>query len=236
MTCLVELNPNSLISMVKVGQEQTPLLIVDDFIAEPKSLIDYAESHAVFAPTDDFYPGVKAGTPPAYGQQVVQQCAALLAEVFTGQRNQALTSIEHSFAMATAKTESLLPIQCIPHFDAADGQQLAMVHYLCDSRFGGTAFYRHKQTGFERILRERQERYCSVLGSQATSVGLPQQDYINGSTDLFEQIYSVEAKFNRAVIYPAALLHSGNVSNMARHTAPRQGRLTITSAVAFASA
>lgn len=51
---------------------------------------------------------------------------------------------------------------------------------------------------------------------------------MNGSNNMYEQIYSVEAKMNRAIIYPSNALHSGNINPvMGLSSEPRKGRLTI---------
>jgi len=42
-------------------------------------------------------------------------------------------------------------LQRIPHVDSFLGSQLAFVHYLFKADPGGTAFYRHRGTGFEII-------------------------------------------------------------------------------------
>jgi len=78
---------------------------------------------------------------------------------------------------------------------------------------GGTAFYRHIETGLERVNAAQYEGYFKTLKRQATSVGLPPKAYINGDTAMFTQIARIEPMFNRAVLYPANLLHSGCLPN-----------------------
>ena len=52
--------------------------------------------------------------------------------------------------------------------------------------------------------------------------------YMSASTNMFEQLYSVEALMNRAIIYPSNLLHSGNVNAaLGLSSVPKKGRLTI---------
>jgi hypothetical protein len=54
------------------------------------------------------------------------------------------------------------------------------------------------------------------------------REYINGSNELFEQIYSVPAMFNRFIMYRCTSLHSANISKDFQFTAnPKFGRLTL---------
>jgi hypothetical protein len=133
--------------------------------------------------------------------------------------------------MSTTPATQIRPIQMLPHIDATTPQQLAMVHYLCGPEQGGTSFYRHRETGFERIRAERLTGYSATLKAEAQAAQLHlQPGYIDGDTSLFQRIYQVDAKANRAIIYPGNLLHSGDIRPENGLSAePRQGRLTISS-------
>jgi hypothetical protein len=105
------------------------------------------------------------------------------------------------------------------------------VHYLCGPEHGGTSFYRHRETGFERISAERLAGYSAKLKTEAQAAQLHlQPGYIDGDTSMFQRIYQVDAKPNRAIIYPGNLLHSGDIRPESGLSAtPSQGRLTISS-------
>jgi hypothetical protein len=136
--------------------------------------------------------------------------------------------------MTTEATACLIPIQCIPHYDSSDTHQFAVVHYLCGEHHGGTSFYRHRQTGYESISAARSGQYIKTLDREATSRGLPKADYINGDSELFERVASVDAKFNRAIFYCSNLLHSGNIQAAnGLNSDPRIGRLTATTSLIF---
>ena len=96
---------------------------------------------------------------------------------------------------------------------------------------GGTAFYRHQYTGFERIDAARLPSYATLLKQQAMAARLHENpSYISGDTELFQQIAKVEARVNRAIIYPGNLLHSGDIRQIGANAAdPAHGRLTISS-------
>lgn len=212
-----------------IGTEQTPLLVIDHLFPASDWLWQQAQTGSYQADPANFYPGVRAATPPSY-QDALQNLLPLLQQVYAPQAQQ-IRLLSSAFSLACTPPEQLKPIQMLPHFDTVEPLQLAMVHYLCDARHGGTAFYRHRYTGFERISAERLQRYGPVLKQQAMAARLHESPgYMQGSTALFQQIAQVEARFNRAVIYPGNLLHSGQIRQMTAQAAdPAQGRLTISS-------
>lgn len=61
-------------------------------------------------------------------------------------------SVQECFlSLTTTLPEQLVPLQRFPHVDGGDDGKIAILHYLCGVKQGGTAFYRHKSTGFETI-------------------------------------------------------------------------------------
>ena len=55
----------------------------------------------------------------------------------------------------------------------------------------------------------------------------PPKGYIQGSTPIFEQIAQIEGLYNRVVVYPNSLLHSGRIPpGFDFSSDPTQGRLT----------
>ncbi|HRH76695.1 MAG TPA: DUF6445 family protein, partial [Cellvibrionaceae bacterium] len=108
-------------------------------------------------------------------------------------------------------------------------RDFACVHYLCDEKKGGTSIYRHKKTGIERITEDNVDYYNQAVNEEGALIQL-EGSYMNGSNAYFEQIACVEAVFNRMVIYPANVLHSGNISkDFTFDSNPSRGRLTINS-------
>lgn len=200
----LSLNDQRDIHRTTIGQNKHPLIIVDDFLENPEDLIASAGRLDDFSSDDgNFYPGVRRPTPDAY-----ISCLTSFLEQFLGASCDILTSM---FSVVNQDPNTLKPVQSIPHFDTSNKNQLGVVHYLCGPEQGGTSFYRHKATGYERITDERKSRYLRTLERQATSSGLPKPGYIDGDTDLFERFAQVEAKFNRLIIYPSNLLHTGDI-------------------------
>ncbi|MBN7825638.1 DUF6445 family protein [Bowmanella dokdonensis] len=136
------------------------------------------------------------------------------------------------FSIVTTAPQQLKLLQRIPHFDTPDKDALAAVHYLFKGPQGGTAFYRHRQTGFETIDESRAVDYFRSLEREndGPNIPSPEQGYINGDTPLFEQTAHQEGLFNRLIVYRRHSLHSGAIAPDAVLSAdPMQGRLTISS-------
>ena len=101
-----------------------------------------------------------------------------------------------------------------------------MVARLRVPRGSGTAFYRHRTTGIERVTPANVNRFVAV--ANAESKKLPADSgYVHGSDNFYEQIGAVEAVPDRMIIYHGSLLHSGIIpAGMSFSSDPRDGRLT----------
>lgn len=209
----------------RIGLERQPIAIVDHFHPDPSSLRAFAAT-ARFEPARRHYPGVRAALPDDYFQAVRPALSQVVAGVFGHRAGVAL--LDASFSIVTTPPDALSVQQRLPHFDAVEPDRIALVHYLGGEGTGGTAFYRHRATGFETIDAARAPAYLDAVRAEVASAP-PPSAYIDGSTPFFEQISTVEARPNRAVIYRSALLHSGKIPATATLSAdPLRGRLTVT--------
>ena len=218
------------VSARAIGAEGQPVVIVDGFHPDPEALRASAIA-ARFEPGRHHYPGVRAALPPDYFAAVRPALALALRDVFGSPG--AVTLLDASFSIVTAPPERLTRVQRLPHVDAVEAGRLALVHYLAPAGGDGTAFFRHRATGFETVDRARATTYYARLEAEMGEGGEPPATYISGSTPLFERIAHVEARFNRAVIYRSALLHSGAISaDAVLSPDPAAGRLTVTAFLA----
>ena len=226
---------NSNVRVELIGQEQNPLLIIDNCYAEPDQLLQQACSEPGFtAQASDFYPGLRKQITGDYPAQSLQCIVPLVREFFAIAPEQKAQLSLCAFSLTSTVPEKLRPIQSVPHIDTHDPLQFAMVHYLCAEHFGGTSFYRHRSTGFESINHERLTDYFKILKQEVMNEQKTQFNYINGNTNLFERIGQVPVVFNRAIIYRSNQLHSGDISaQLGLSTDPRQGRLTANSFFCF---
>lgn len=225
---ILDLHPDIRIEKRTFGREGAPLLVIDNFVAEPDRLVKKA-AMAPFSPGGRFYPGVRVKAPPSYEHFLASRLQPLLAEHF-GLVCQSLRLPMCHFSLVTTPASELTPMQRIPHVDSLARDGFATIHYLFKGSLGGTAFYRHRATGYESLDEVRGPEYFRVLEAQSAGPDSPEVNYINGDTPLFEQIAQAEGVFNRMLVYRRNSLHSGSIDRAFVPDAdPRTGRLSINS-------
>jgi hypothetical protein len=190
------------------GNEAEPVVVIDNFSSDAGALLSAAKA-ASYGSAGRHYPGHRASAPADYLKARSEVLGAVLGDVFGYRRGADL--IECNYSVVTTPPQELTPIQRLPHFDGADSGKLALLHYLCPPEAGGTAFYRHRATGFEKITRARLAAYDAALRAEIAETGLPPAAYFAGSNAQFERIGEVAAAFNRMVIYRGITLHSGDI-------------------------
>jgi hypothetical protein len=221
-------NPGSPVRTLRVGREQHAVVVIDDLLREPRSLVEFAATRVEFRRLKqdaNFYPGVRAPVPQAYLATLYRAIQPLMHETF-GFPTSGPIKADCSFSLTTLPPDRLNALQRLAHFDTVDPNQLAVLHYLCDPAHGGTAFYRHRETGFEAVTDTRLATYLQTIERDLATNGPPPARYLTGSDERFEQIGSIDAKFNRVIIYRSQMLHSGNVQAGSLCDDPRTGRLT----------
>lgn len=225
---ILDLHPNLRVEKLALGREGAPLLVIDNFVADPDRLVKKATT-AQFSSGGRFYPGIRAKAPPSYEHFLATRLQPLLAEHF-GLVSPSLRLTMCHFSLVTTPAAQLGPMQRIPHVDSLAREGFATIHYLFKENLGGTAFYRHRATGYESLDEMRGPEYFRVLESESAGPECPALNYINGDTPLFEQIARAEGVFNRMLIYRRNSLHSGSIDSAFLPDAnPRTGRLSINS-------
>lgn len=223
---ILDFHPQLRLEKHVFGRERATLLVIDNFVAEPERLIKKATT-AQFTSGGRFYPGIRAKAPPSYEHFLATRLPPLLAEHFDFAGNTLRLSMCH-FSLVTTHAADLTPMQRIPHVDSLARDGFATVHYLFKKKLGGTAFYRHRATGFETLDEVRKPEYFNVLHAESAGPNGPGPRYINGDTPLFEQIAHVEGVFNRMLVYRRNSLHSGSIDHdFVPDADPRSGRLSI---------
>ena len=221
------LAPSPNLSVRRLGDEAEPVMVVDGVMASPQALVDYAAGET-FAPPpegENFYPGLLAPAPLDYVGALCRALAPAIIEAF-GLRDVKLAGATCNYSLVTLAPERLNTAQRLPHVDTDDPLQFAVLHYLCDAPFGGTAFYRHRATGYETLRPERLARYKAVLAEELAAAP-PPAAYVDGDTAQHERIGQIEARFDRVAVYRSRLLHSGLIAPDAPLSEdPRKGRLT----------
>jgi hypothetical protein len=229
------INPDLIMDIIYIGEEQEPIIIVDNLLNSPEALIHYAESgHPFQKDAKDFYPGIRKPLAPRYAENVYRHLMDTMWTIFSSKPTVNIKLLSSVLSLTTNAPKDLRPIQSVPHFDSFLPNNIAGVHYLCEPTFGGTSFYRHRKTGFETMDAQRIQSYAPTLKQEVMQSNKTSFDYINGDTDIFVRTACVDAKFNRAIFYRSNILHSGNIQNTAGLSDnPRIGRLTANTLIAI---
>ena len=214
----------------RFGKSQSPVVVIDEFNGDAESIAQIADGLAPFPDvSDNYYPGVRGmideRQPVAfdYVQEVCREAAPFIAGAFDVD---GFNLLRASFSLVTKKPEALSPPQRAPHFDSTDQKYYAILHYLRVTEGTGTAFYRQRATGIERVNEQNVDAFMRQAQVDAAMLP-PDSGYIHGSDEYFEQIGAVEGVTDRLIIYQGSLLHSGIIPQGMNFSAdPREGRLT----------
>lgn len=219
-------HPDIRITKRTIGDEGAPLLIVDNLVSDPDRLVRKAvASH--FVKHTSMFPGIRAPAPLSYQRFLETTLNPLLTECFDLAPGRFVFPMCH-FSLVTQPPGKLAFLQRVPHIDSVRGDGLATVHYLFRGDWGGTAFYRHRQSGFEYIDEGRHAVYFDCLAQESLRTDAAGVGYIDEDTALFQRIADVEGVFNRIIVYRRNSLHSGRIDNARVPPAnPFNGRLSI---------
>lgn len=226
MTFRPRLHANFAYKAYRVGREQNPVLVVDNFINQAEHLVDYCAGVGKLEKIYSFYPGIRMQAPDIYVYALHHYLAPLLEHVFALPLNQ-IQGSRALFSIVTTPPAQLSPKQRLPHIDSFETGDLACVHYLCSPEMGGTSLYRHKRTGYETIDASQIDHYNNTLIKEG-ALQSNAMAYMCGPNKYFDQIADIGAVFNRLVIYPSNILHSGTINpGCVLDADPRRGRLTL---------
>jgi Family of unknown function (DUF6445) len=204
--------------------------VIDGFSGDPEAVAALADALAPFPDVrGGYYPGVRRviersdSDADAYVERTCEAAAQFVAGAFDVD---SFDCVEASFSMVTARPSELSPPQRAPHFDSTEPKYFALLHYLRVPAGSGTAFYRQRSTGIERVDDRNVDRFVATAERESAQLH-GDSGYIRGSDRFFEQVGAVEAVPDRLVIYQGSLLHSGIIPEGMNFSAdPRAGRLT----------
>ena len=213
----------------RVGKESSPVVVIDEFSGRLDEVLELAETLGPYPSLKgNYYPGLRRIIEPAdvangYVERTCRDAAQFIAGAFDVD---GFNLLEASFSMVTTAPSQLSSPQRAPHFDSTDPKYYALLHYLRVPDASGTAFYRQRSTGIERVTEANMARFITTAEREAALLA-PDSGYISGSDQFFEQISAVEAVPDRLLIYQGGLLHSGIIPpTMSFSADPRSGRLT----------
>lgn len=201
------------------------IISVSGFLEDPQTAIESACLQK-FAKITPQYPGLRAALDSHVCDAWLQQLSPMLDDAFGKAANG--WAMQAWYSIVTTPPADLVPMQCFPHVDGTDPDQLAMMLYLHETDHGGTGFFRHLSTGYTELTDETFPRYREALQENVAKTGLPPRRYVTDGAPHFERVHATSGAFNQAVFYRGNLLHSGIIDNASDlPTDPRTGRLTI---------
>ncbi|WP_033095546.1 DUF6445 family protein [Colwellia psychrerythraea] len=228
----IKVNPDYSLQKLSIPGTSLHVLVIDEFLFNTDAVTHFAHNIAYFKPMfadNTLFPGMRDKMPMPY-TRLLKHFFETFILPDTRPESCYQTSFYSSLLSLVTCEPSLLTVnQKMPHVDSCHNDDYAFVHYLSSQELGGTSFYCYKP----KKLVQFQQEHKSVLPEIVAKVTDSQGDhdgYITESTSLFEKILTIDAKFNRLVIYPANVLHSANLASSNNYCGDlNQGRLSISS-------
>ncbi|ATC94229.1 DUF6445 family protein [Pseudoalteromonas tunicata] len=223
------LNNDFTVKKITIPSSNHILFIIDDFLKNPEVLVNFAKNTAYFNPPGadgTFYPGKRDKMPAPYKRALSELLHTLTTQGYSDKFLD-VDVYRSEISITTLKENELSIYQKLPHVDCYENNEFATVHYLCSEQHGGTSFYKYKSTGETEINGDNAviDMIKSLKEFENEHSG-----YLQGSTRLFEQVFTVKPKFNRIIIYSGNILHCADLKGEINQTSDLSlGRLTVAS-------
>jgi len=228
----IKVNPNYTVQKISIPGTTLHLTIIDEFLLDTDAVIHFAHNIAYFNPMfadSTLFPGVRDKMPMPYSRLLKCFFEEIVLPDITPESSYQVHFHNSLLSLVTCPPSKLAVNQKMPHVDSCRSGDYAFVHYLSSKEFGGTNFYCYKPRDLIEFTEDKKNILSEIISNVTNSTN-DHSGYITNSTSLFENILSVEAKFNRLIIYPANVLHSANLSSPNSYCGDiNQGRLSISS-------
>jgi len=209
-----------------IGNDRAPVIVIENVWHDPQALVEAAAARTDYSVRSLYYPGVRSSAPPEYAHAITAQLGELIQSTFDLRGELQIT--DSTFSLVATPAEKLVAFQRVPHFDSTDPNRIALLHYLCGPRHGGTSFYRHRSSGIEAVSEETHGQFTSAVNAEVKAHGMPPARFIEGDTGMFERIARYDCNYNGALVYRGRNLHSVNTPHdFVPDSNPRTGRLTV---------
>src|SRR4029453_18430574 len=112
-------NPGSTARTLRIGREQHAVVVIDDVLRNPQSLVEFAATRGEFRRLEqdgNFYPGVRAPVPQPYLASLYRAIQPLMHEIF-GFPLSGPIKADCSLSLTTLPADRLNALQRLAHFD-----------------------------------------------------------------------------------------------------------------------
>lgn len=198
--------------VVKVGDEKTPCIVIDDYSENIDSLNHDAKKVTFESVVDKNYPGIRGALPETYTKEAVEYLRDIIVTVYGVPDDYNLSDYSGYYSLVTKTGAELSLGQKMPHFDTAEPYYFAVLQYLNDGSHGGTGFFKHKPSGIERVFFDCVDLFLKRAKQYIAGNGSPKGGYCFGD-DHFELVDKVTHVKNRLIVYPGNLLHSALIDD-----------------------
>jgi hypothetical protein len=209
-------------------------VIVDDFLANPEALVDYAAAHpGEFSHPNVGYPGVQIRVNDDAMVEIFRFVRSSMSRLYSFMRGR--IGIRSLLSLVTLPPAELAFMQRMchidPNLDAGRAKYAALLYLFHDERLGGTSFYRWRDEqlvwkGVSLLRSDPAAGEAFMQQSFATFREPPR--YMTESNDVAELLFTVPPRFNRFVFYSGDLPHTGAVAVPELLSSdPKKGRLTL---------
>ncbi|MCI2283533.1 DUF6445 family protein [Colwellia sp. MSW7] len=225
---MIKVNRQATLNIEYIGQDKTPILIIDNYADNHNELVDQVIAHAQFIPDEvTNYPGIRSAIPKALVVGYLKPLIEVLYRVYKLPDLLQPNPIDNYLSLITKQPNELSAMQSWPHFDTPNPNLIAIIHYMNKGTHGGTAFFKHNKSGLDRINNDNKETYLKFAQAYFQSSTLRELNYCNEQHNEFTCYKTVAYKPNRLIVFPGQLLHSTLVNAATDiNSDPITGRLT----------
>jgi hypothetical protein len=228
----ITINPNYKLQKFQIPGTSSYLIIIDEFLLDTQPIINFANNIAYFNPMfadKTLFPGMRDKMPMPYTRLLKSFFEESILPKIKGDAEYQSHFHGSLLSLVNCDPVDLRANQKMPHVDSCNSSDFAFVHYFSAKELGGTSFYRYKPQKIIQFTQDEKDILVEML-NDVISTPEEHSTYITGSTSVFDEVFSVEAKVNRLVIYPANVLHSANLISPRSYCGDiKEGRLSISS-------
>lgn len=213
----IQINPDATIRRESISGEHD-CVIVDDFLLDPKKLVDFAARHSGdFKMVQSSYPGPLLRIDVSAMEDIYRFIRFRMSKQFTFHKGG--LDFWSYLSIVTVQPDDLSYLQRICHTDPERNPgrtpYAALIYLFENEALGGTGFYRWKELDVvkqvEALGREDPDKALALLQDHFPTYRHPSH-YMTESNEIAELLTTIPARFNRMIFYSGDLPHSGAIT------------------------